>query len=331
MQAVVIKKFGNPLEVFEQIEVDIPKLSANEILVEVHTTSVNPVDYKIRSGELADLSPDFPAVLHGDVSGIVEEVGTDVTQFKKGDKVFGCAGGLNGLHGALAEYMKGDAHLFAKISNDADLSQYGAMPLVSITAYEAIFERAKVQAGEKVLVYGGTGGVGHLGIQFAKIAGAEVYTTVANEAQEKIAKELGADATIHYKSESVEDFVEKYTDGKGFDVVFDTVGNQNLNNSFQAVKVSGRVVTTLALDTLDLSPPHIKGLDFHIVFMLIPMLHNLDRERHGKILKQVAEYVESGKIKPLIDEETFDFSQVGEAHARAESGKATGKVIITKS
>ena len=331
MQAVVIKKFGNPLEVFEQIETDIPKLSANEILVKVHTTSVNPVDYKIRSGELADLSPDFPAVLHGDVSGIVEEVGTEVTQFKKGDNVFGCAGGLNSLHGALAEYMKGDARLFAKISDKADLSQYGAIPLVSITAYEAIFERAKVQAGEKVLVYGGTGGVGHLGIQFAKIAGAKVYATVANEAQEKIAKELGADVTINYKAESVEAFVEKHTDGKGFDAVFDTVGNQNLNNSFQAVKVSGRVVTTLALDTLNLSTPHIKGLDFHIVFMLIPMLHNLGRERHGKILKQVAEYIESGKIKPLIDEKTFSFSEVGEAHARAESGKATGKVIITKS
>jgi len=330
MQAIVIKKFGNALEVFEKTEVPVPDISAGEILVKVHTTSVNPVDYKIRSGELAGLAPAFPAVLHGDVSGVVEKVGGGVTHVKPGDKVYGCAGGLAGFHGALAEYMKGDARLFAPLPKDADLSEHGALPLVGITAYEAIFERTNVQPREKVLIYGGTGGVGHLGIQFAKLAGATVYATVANEEQAAIATSLGADAVIYFQKEPVAEFVKKHTQGVGFDVVFDTVGNQNLHNSLEAVKVSGRVVTTLALANVDLSTAHVKGVDFHIVFMLIPMLHNLGRERHTTILADIARWASEGKIKPLIDKNRFNFSQVGQAHQHAESGKATGKVIITQ-
>ena len=171
--------------------------------------------------------------------------------------------------------------------------------------------------------------MGHLGIQFAKLAGATVYATVSNEVQENMAKQLGADATIHYKTESVEAYVAKHTGNIGFDVVFDTVGNQNLINSFKAVKTSGTVVTTLALDTIDLSLAHSKGIDFHIVFMLIPMLHNLQRERHGNILKAIAQFIENGQVKPLIDEKRFTFAEVGKAHERAEHGQPLGKVIIT--
>lgn len=305
MRAIVINKFGNALDVFEAVETPIPAINAGEILVKVHTTSVNPVDYKIRSGELAGLSPAFPAILHGDVSGVVEKVGTGVTHVKPGDKVFGCAGGLAGFHGALADYMKGDARLFAPIAPNADLNIYGALPLVGITAYEAIFERAHVKPGDKVLIYGGTGGVGHLGIQFAKLAGATVYATVANNEQAALAATLGADAVIYYQHESVTEYVQKHTDGAGFDVVFDTVGNQNLHNAVTAAKVSGRVVTTLALTNIDFSTAHVKGLDFHMVFMLIPMLHNVGRERHTTILREIAQWTEEGKIKPVLFQQRF--------------------------
>jgi NADPH:quinone reductase len=179
-----------------------------------------------------------------------------------------------------------------------------------------------------VLIYGGVGGVGHLGVQFAKMAGAEVFATVSNEKQADIVKHLGADYLINYKSESVEAFVDKHTNGKGFDVVFDTIGNENLINSFNAVKLNGIVVTTLAVKEINLTPVHLKGLDLQVVFMLIPMLHNMGKERHGKILKQVANWVEQGRVKPLIDSQ-FSFENVGLAHQRAESRQLLGKVVIT--
>jgi NADPH:quinone reductase len=328
MNAIVINKFGSASEVFETIELPMPTVAENEILVKVVATSVNPVEYKIRDGTLAGLAGEFPVVLHSDVSGIVEEIGNNVQGLSKGDEVYGCAGGLIGLGGALAEYMKGDYRLFSKKPSTISFTEAGALPLVAITAFEAIFDRAKVKSGQKVLVYGGVGGVGHLGVQFAKIAGAEVFATVSNEKQADIVKRLGADHVINYKSEPVEEFVGKHTNGNGFDVVFDTIGNENLVNSFAAATLNGTVVTTSSLLEIDLTPVHLKGLNVHVVFMLIPMLHNVGKERHSEILQQVTTWVEQGKVKPLIDSQ-FSFENVGLAHQRAESGQIIGKVVIT--
>lgn len=328
MKAIVINKFGNALDVFEKAELPVPVIGENEILVKVVGTSVNPVEYKIRNGTLSGLASEFPVVLHSDVSGIVEAVGKNVNEFMKGDEVYGCAGGLIGNLGALAEFMKGDYNLFSKKPSNINFAEAGALPLVSIAAFEAIFDRAKVKPSQKVLVYGGVGGVGHLGVQFAKIAGAEVFATVSSEQQAEIVKKMGADHVINYKTEIVEDFINIHTNGKGFDVVFDTIGNENLENSFKAAKLNGTVVTTSSLLEINLTPVHLKGLDFKVVFMLIPMLHNVSKERHGEILKQVATWVEQGKVKPLIDSK-FSFENVGLAHQRAESGQILGKVVIT--
>ena len=328
MKAIVINKFGNAMEVFETLEIPLPIIAENEILVKVIATSVNPVDYKIRNGILAGLAGAFPVVLHGDVTGVVEQVGKDVQGLKKGDNVYGCAGGLVGLSGALSEFMKGDYRLFSKKPSNISFTEAGALPLVAITAYEAIFDRAKVNPGQNVLVYGGVGGVGHLGVQFAKIAGAEVTVSVSNEKQAEIVKNLGADNIVNYKTERVEAFIEKYTNGNGFDVVFDTIGNENLENSFKAARLNGTVVTTSSLLEINLTPVHLKGLDFQVVFMLIPMLHNMGKERHGEILQHVATWVEQGKVKPLIDSQ-FSFENVGLAHQKAESGQIIGKVVIT--
>ncbi len=328
MKATAIKKFGNATEVFEVIELPIPVITEKEILVKVMATSVNPVECSIRNGSLIALAGDFPVILHSDVSGIVVAVGSTVKDLKKGDEVYGCAGGLIGLNGALAEFMKGDYRLFSRKPSTISFTEAGAMPLVTITAYEAIFDRANVKSGQKVLIYGGVGGVGHLGIQLAKIAGAEVSVTVSNEKQAAIVKDLGADNIINYKTETVDSFIEKYTNGDGFDVVFDTVGNKNLENSFKAAKLNGTVVTTSSLLEINLTPVHLKGLNFQVVFMLIPMLHNIRKERHGEILKQVASWVEQEKVKVLIDSK-YSFENVGLAHQRAESGQIIGKVVIT--
>lgn len=328
MKAIIIEQFGEP-NVFQETDLPIPSVTAHQVLIRVAATSVNPVDLKIRRG--ADIAPDFPAVLHGDVAGVVEAVGDKVTQFKVGDEVYGCAGGVKGMGGALAEYMVADAELIARKPKSLTMVEAAALPLVSITAWEGLIDRAKVSSGQKVLVYGGTGGVGHLGVQLAKWAGAKVYATVSSEEKAAIASNLGADATINYRHTPVEDFVAEHTDGNGFDVVFDTVGNDNLQNAFKAAKLNGTVVSTVSRSQQDLSLLHAKGLTLHLVYMLIPMLSDTNRAYHGKIMTKLADLVDQGQVSPLIDSQSFTFDDVAAAHAYVESGKAIGKVVLNQS
>ena len=202
------------------------------------------------------------------MAGVVEEIGTGVTSLKPGDEVYACAGGIKGLGGALAEYMVADAELVAPKPKNLSMTEAGALPLVTITAWNAIVDRAKVRPGQKVLVHGGTGGVGHIGVQLAKQAGAEVYATVSTDRKAAVAKELGADHVILYRDASVSDYVEEHTGGKGFDVVFDTVGGDTMDRSFEAAAANGVVLTIAARSTHDLSLLHGKGFDtprrFHV-------------------------------------------------------------------
>lgn len=330
MKAIVIKHFGIP-DVFQEANLPIPSITEHQVLIRVAATSVNPVDTKIRQGLVADIAPDFPAVLHGDVAGVVEAVGDRVDRFKIGDEVYGCAGGVKGMGGALAEYMSADANLIAHKPKSLTMVAAAALPLVSITAWEGLIDRAKICSRQKVLVYGGTGGVGHLGIQLAKWAGAKVYATVSNENKAKVARSLGADVTINYQQTPVEKFVAEHTDGEGFEIVFDTVGNNNLQNAFQAAKLNGTVVSTVSLSSQDLTLLHAKGLTLHLVYMLIPMLSNLNRSYYGNILTKLADLVDRGQVRPLIDSHSFTFDDVAAAHAHLESGAAIGKVVLSQS
>jgi NADPH2:quinone reductase len=327
MKNQVIKQFGDE-SVFELLETPKPAVKPGFVLVRVMATSVNPVDLKIRSGEYAGIAPEFPAVLNSDVAGIIEEVGANVTSFKIGDEVYGCAGGLKGEAGALSEFMLVDARLLSKKPESLSMSEAAALPLVAITAWEALMEKVKLTPKQKVLIHAGAGGVGHIAIQLAKYAGAEVYATVSSPEKAAIAKSLGATDTINYREEKVEDYVKRITDGQGFDVVLDTVGGDNLTQSLLAVKLYGDVVTILASSTHDLSPLFSKSANLHVVFMLVPLLFNMQRERHGDILRQVAELVDKGKLKPLIDQHKFTFAEVGKAHALLASGKAIGKIVL---
>lgn len=330
MKAIVIEQFGEP-NVFQETDLPLPTISPHQVLIRVAATSINPVDIKIRQGAVAEIAPDFRGVLHGDVAGVIEAVGDKVTQFQVGDEVYGCAGGVKGMGGALAEYMVSDAELIARKPRSLTMIEAAALPLVSITAWEGLIDRAKVSSGQKVLVYGGTGGVGHIGVQLAKWAGAKVYATVSSEEKAAIAYNLGADVAIDYRSTSVEDFVTQYTDGNGFDVVFDTVGNDNLQNAFQAAKLNGTVVSTVSRSQQDLSLLHAKGLTLHLVYMLIPLLTGTNRAYHGKIMAKLADLVDEGRVRPLIDSQTFTFADVAAAHAYFESGTAIGKVVLSQS
>lgn len=327
MQAYVIDRFGKP-DVFKKVELPQPEIAPSQVLIRVKATSVNPVDCKIRSGKAAALAPDFPAILHGDVAGIVEAVGANVTQFQPGDEVYGCAGGVKGMGGALAEFMVADVRLIARKPRSLNWQQAAALPLVTITAWEGLIDRAKVTVNQKVLVYGGTGGVGHMGVQLAKWAGATVYATVSSAEKARLVTELGADYAIDYRQQSVEEYVNEHTSGKGFDVVFDTVGNDHLPTAFQAAALNGIVVTTASRSSQDLSLMHAKGLTLHVVFMLIPLLHNLGREHYGEILTWLAQIIERGQVKPLLARNSFAMAEIAAAHQLLESGKAIGKVTL---
>lgn len=328
MKAHVIKEFGD-ITRFEVIERDKPVATPGHVVIAVKASSVNPVDTKIRSGVYAPASPEMPAILHGDVAGVIESVGEGVTEFKVGDEIYGCAGGVVGTQGALAEFMLADAKLLAKKPKSLSFAEAAALPLVSITAWEALFDKSKLVKGQHVLIHAGTGGVGHVAIQLAKSVGARVATTISSSEKADIVKSLGADDVINYRDESVEDYVKRVTDGKGFELIFDTVGGENLLNSFVALALYGSVVTIQANVTLDLSGLQAKSGTLHDTFMLIPLIYNVRREHHGEILTKVAKLVDSGKVKPLIDAEQFTFDEIGNAHARLESGKALGKVVVS--
>jgi len=327
MKAHVITQFGDP-SVFKKMEIPKPVLQPGHVLVRVFATSVNPIDCKIRSGLVPAISPDFPAVLHGDVAGVVDAVSADVKEFKVGDEVYGYAGGCRGASGALAEWMLVDAKLIAKKPQTLSMAEAAALPLVGITAWEALFTKAHLNKNNTVLIHGGVGGVGHMAVQLAHWSGAKVYTTVRSHDDFSLAKSLGADEVIHANEENVEAYVKRLTDNKGFDIVFDTVGGPNLDRSLFAAARNGTVVTTAARSTHDLTPMHNKALNLSVVFVILPILTGQNRENHGKILRELTKLANEKKLKPLIDPHPFTLDQPSEAHAFLESGKATGKIIL---
>ena len=330
MKAMILKSYGAD-SVFELAQVDKPEIKQGHVLVKIAASSVNTVDTMIRNmGKDLPLSPDTPAILGMDFAGTVEAVGDGVKGFSVGDDVYGCAGGLADLPGTLAEYIVADCKLIAKKAGSLSMGEAAALPLVAITAYEGLVRAgitADAAAGQKVLVHGGSGGVGHVAVQLAKHFGADIYSTGGGEKQLALIESLGATG-INYKTESVADYVAKHTDGTGFDVVYDSVGGANLLNSFEAAALNGHVVTTVSMCELDLTPAHFKGLSLHVVFMLIPMLHDFKREKHAAMLGDLSKIVEAGGLKPVLDDNQFSLDQAGEAHARLESGQAMGKVVV---
>ncbi|WP_339851183.1 zinc-dependent alcohol dehydrogenase family protein [uncultured Nisaea sp.] len=327
MKAMILNEYGENAT-FTETELPQPSVKAGHVLVRVAATSVNTVDTMIRQmgQENLPISPDLPAVLGMDFAGIVEAVGEGVTGFAPGDEIYGCAGGLMDLQGALGEYILADSKLIAHKPKSLSMREAAALPLVAITAFEGL-QRANIHAGQKVLVHGGAGGVGHVAVQLAKHSGAEVYATVSGGEQAGIVEGYGA-IVINYKTETVSDYVNKHTGGAGFDIVYDSVGGANLTNSFEAAALNGHVATTVSMVELDLTAAHFKGLSLHVVFMLIPMIHDYKREEHGAILTELAGIVDSGKLTPLLDEKTFGLADVGQAYDRLTSGQAIGKVVV---
>ena len=328
MKAMILTNYGEAAR-FEAADLPEPSVKPGHVKVEIAASSVNTVDTMIRQmgQEQLPLAPDLPAVLGMDFAGTVTAVGEGIDSFKPGDDVYGCAGGLIGLQGSLAEYIVADARLLAHKPKSLSMREAAALPLVGITAFEGL-TRVSLQAGQKILVQGGAGGVGHIAVQLAKHFGADVYSTGTGAGQMEVIKGFGA-TPIDFRADPVADYVARYTGGSGFDVVFDTVGGANMANSFEAAALNAQLATTVALLELDLTPAHFKGLSIHVIFMLIPMLHDFQRETHGRILTELAQIVDAGAVRPLLDNTEFKLADVGAAYDRLTSGQAIGKVVIS--
>ena len=325
MRAQIIPAWGGA-ENFEAATLPDPVPGPGEVLVQIAASSVNPADYKLRQAG-PPIAPALPAVLGCDAAGRVLAVGDGVEGFAPGDEVYGCVGGVRGVPGCYAEMIAADARLLAPKPAALTLREAAALPLVTITAWEGL-DRAGVRAGQSVLVHGGAGGVGHVAVQLATARGAVVSTTVSSEEKAALARELGADHTIDYRAESVDDYVARLTGGTGFDVVYDATGGSDIAASFQAARLNGQVVTIVSMYEADLTPMHIKGLTLHVVFMLIPMLHDVDRVEHGRILREAAALADTGRLRPHLDPRRFDLASVADAHRHLEGGQAVGKVVI---
>ena len=323
MRAVVLEEFGGPLQLRD---IPQPVAGPGQVLVRVHASGVNPLDTKIRAGQAGHARSQLPAVLGLDLAGQVVETGPGVDGLVVGDEVYGLTGGVGDLQGSLAEFAAVDARLVARKPAALSMREAAVLPLAVITAWEGLVDRAQVRTGKRVLVHGGAGGVGSVAVQIAVARGAEVFAT-ASAGKADIVRRLGA-VPIDYKT-PVAEYVAEHTAGAGFDIVYDTVGGQVLDASFEAVRTyTGHVVSALGWGTHALAPLSFKGATYSGVFTLLPLLTGQGREHHGAILREAAALADEGKLRPLMDQHHYDLSAVVEAHRAVESGMAKGKVVI---
>jgi NADPH:quinone reductase-like Zn-dependent oxidoreductase len=323
MRAWVVRE---PDGAFEETLIEHAKPKTNEVLVRIHAAGLNPLDTKIRAAKAAHARQPLPAVLGLDMSGVVEDVGHDVTGFRPGDEVYGMVGGVGGRQGTLAEQIVVDADLLALKPRNLTMAEAAALPLSVITAWEGLVDRAKVGAGQTALIHAGAGGVGHVAVQIALAFGAKVYATVSPEKSDIVSR-FGA-IPLDYRSMSVEDYVAQATCGEGFDVVYDTVGGATLDASFLAVKrYTGHVLSCLGWGTHALAPLSFRGATYSGVFTLFPLISGQGRAHHGEILKRAAEIAEQGKLIPLLADRRYSPDRLAEAFTRVEAG-STGKVVV---
>jgi len=330
MKAIQMTAPGGP-EVLRLADIDEPRIaSATQLKVQLKAAGVNPIDTKLRSRGV--LYPDaYPAVLGCDGAGVVVETGSDVTRFKAGDAVWFCHGGLGGAQGNYAEFNVLEEAIAQPKPPGLDFAEAAALPLVLITAWEALFDRARLAQGQSVLIHAGAGGVGHVAIQLAKHRGAHVICTVGSQEKADLARSLGADAAILYREQDFVAAVGELTDGRGVDVVLDTVGGDTFRESLRAAAHYGAVVTLLDPGTgVDWKEARNRNLCIGFELMLTPMLADLPaaRAHQGDILNQCADLLASGDLRVHVAA-TLPLAAAAEAHSRVEEGHTQGKIVLT--
>ena len=323
MLAAVAPRPGEPVRVQS---VPRPAPQAGQVLVRIHASGVNPLDTKIHAGKAAHAQQPLPAILGLDLAGVVESVGAGVQQFRPGDAVFGMTGGVGGHPGTLAQFGAVDAELLAIKPQNLSMREAAALPLVFITAWEGLVDRAGVRSGQTVLVHGGAGGIGHIAIQLARSLGAKVFATGSASQRERI-ESFGA-TFIDYTTESVSEYVARHTAGAGFEIIFDTVGGSTLDASFTAVARFGHVVSALGWGTHALAPLSFRGGSYSGIFTLLPLLTHQGRAHHGEILREAARLAESGRIELQLDPRSFTLDSVEDAYRAITEHTARGKLVV---
>jgi NADPH2:quinone reductase len=325
MRAMVIREAGGP-HVLTSEDVPEPELRETDVLVEVHATSVNPVDTKVR--QRSGTRP-LPIILGYDVSGVIMKCGPRVDGWQPGDEIFATANLFR--NGANADYVALDGRSAARKPRSVDHATAGALPLVSQTAWEALHLRAHIQPGQTILIHAGAGGVGHIAVQLAKLHGCRVVTTSGRPESIAFCRDvLKADEVIDYRSTNVVERVNEMTSGKGLPVVFDTVGGDVFLQSIDCASVNGQVVTILgaSASTADRGQSLLyRNVTVHYEFMGIPTAYEIEPERPGQILAGIARLVDAGLLTPKVSHR-FSLEQVAEGHRQVETGRTIGKVII---
>jgi len=316
MKAMILKSFGGP-DSFELSDVAKPVPQAGQVLVRVHATSINPLDYQVRRGDYPDLVP-LPAITGHDVSGVVEAVGPGVSAFAPGDEVWYTPQIFEG-QGSYAEYHVAAESIIARKPSSLSHLEAASLSLVGGTVWEALTVRAVLRVGESILIHGGAGGVGHVAIQVAKAMGARVFTTVREDNAE-FARSLGADVVIDYTQEDYVEAIMRETAGHGVDVVFDTIGGDTLSRSADALAQLGRVVSIVDIaQPQNLVQAWGKNASYHFVFT---------RQNRGK-LDELTALVERGQLRPHVGA-VYLLADIPLAHARLESANngLIGKIAI---
>ncbi len=304
MKAAVVTEYGKPIEI---AEVDKPSVKDDSVIVEIHAASINPIDYIIRDGHMKGMLPyELPWTIGYDLSGVVTEVGSDVSTLNVGDEVFGRADGMQA--GTLAEFAVIKASDLAIKPPSITHAEAASIPLAGLTAWQALTVHGDLQAGQKILIHAGSGGVGTLAIQLAKSLGAFVATTTS-ESNKQLVTDLGADLVIDYKTQKFEDEISDY------DMVFDMMGGDTLKRSFAVVKDGGTIVSIKGDAPDDMAEK--TNISFAQFFM----------NPSGEQLTKLADMISAGTLRAVIDE-TFPLDQVNAAYDKLEDGHASGKIAI---
>ncbi|BBM17084.1 NADPH:quinone reductase [Enterococcus avium] len=306
-RAVVIEQYGHSDQLKES-KVTLPELGEHQVLVKVKATSINPIDWKLREGYLAQMMPwEFPIILGWDVAGEIVEIGSEVSDWHVGQTVF--ARPETTRFGTYADYTIVDDHLLANKPDSVSFEEAAAVPLAGLTAYQALFTHGKLQAGEKVLIHAGAGGVGIYAIQLAKNAGSTVITT-ASEKNHALLKELGADQVIDYHTT---DFSEVLED---IDLVFDTMGGDVQADSFNVLDEKGRLISIVSQPDEELAKR-------------VAVAESIWLQPDGKQLQEIADLMTEGKVKSIVGH-TYPLTAEGvkEAHELSATHHAKGKIVL---
>ena len=329
MKAIVMTTAGEPEVLQLQTIPDPPSPQGTQLLIRLRAAGVNPIDTKLR--QRGTFYPEqMPAILGCDGAGTVEAVGSQVERYRSGDEVYFCHGGLGNQPGTYAEYAIVEERWVAPKPESLSFEEAAAAPLVLITAWEALYDRARIQAVQSVLVHGGAGGVGHVALQLARLQGAKVCTTVSDAKKASMVQDLGVDHTILYRESNFVEAALQWTDGKGVHTAFDTVGGSLLAQTFGAVRPYGDVVTILApaADT-NWKVARDRNLRISLELMLTPQLQGLiDAQKHQvRILEDCARWFDQGLLKIHVNDR-FPLAEAAAAHRRLEQGGQMGKIVL---